>query len=76
MIKAFNNGDINESQRLHRELAPFTRALFLETNPIPVKKAAQLIGLSAGHLRLPLVAMSSENEAKLIVELKAIGALS
>ncbi len=76
LIKAFNNGDINESQRLHRELAPFTRALFLETNPIPVKKAAQLIGLSAGHLRLPLVAMSSENEAKLIIELKAIGALS
>jgi len=76
LINAFNNGDMNESQRLHRELAPFIRALFLETNPIPVKKAAQLIGLAVGHLRLPLVPMSSENEAKLIVELKAIGALS
>lgn len=76
LINAFNNDNMNESQRLHRKLAPFIRTLFLETNPIPVKKAAQLIGLAAGHLRLPLVPMSSENEAKLIVELKAIGALS
>jgi 4-hydroxy-tetrahydrodipicolinate synthase len=76
LIKAFNNGDMNESQRLHRELAPFIRSLFLETNPVPVKKAAQLVGHAAGHLRLPLVPISPENEARLIVELKAIGVLS
>jgi 4-hydroxy-tetrahydrodipicolinate synthase len=76
LIKAFNDGDMNESQRLHRELAPFIRSLFLETNPVPVKKAAQLVGHAAGHLRLPLVPISPENEARLIVELKAIGVLS
>jgi 4-hydroxy-tetrahydrodipicolinate synthase len=76
LIKAFNNRDMNESQRLHRELAPFIRSLFLETNPVPVKKAAQLVGHAAGHLRLPLVPISPENEARLIVELKAIGVLS
>ncbi|MCZ7404640.1 MAG: dihydrodipicolinate synthase family protein, partial [Candidatus Methanoperedens sp.] len=46
-------------------LAPLIRAVFLETNPIPVKKAVELIGLQAGHLRLPLATISEDNERKL-----------
>lgn len=75
MVAAFNNGDMSEAKRLEQELAPLIEALFLETNPIPVKKAAELIGLAAGHLRLPLAPISPGNEAKLLAELKAIGAI-
>jgi 4-hydroxy-tetrahydrodipicolinate synthase len=39
--------------------------VFLETNPIPIKKAVELIGLPAGHLRLPLAPISEDNERKL-----------
>jgi len=65
MVKAFNQGNIQEARKLHFELAPLIRALFLETNPIPVKKAVELIGIPAGDLRLPLSSLSKENEDKL-----------
>ncbi|MCL7415453.1 MAG: 4-hydroxy-tetrahydrodipicolinate synthase [ANME-2 cluster archaeon] len=75
MVAAFKDGDMVTAKKLEAELAPLIDALFLETNPIPVKKAAELIGLAAGHLRLPLAPISPENEARLRAELKAIGAL-
>ncbi|MCZ7405119.1 MAG: 4-hydroxy-tetrahydrodipicolinate synthase [Candidatus Methanoperedens sp.] len=65
MVEAFQRGDMNEARRLHLALAPLIRAVFLETNPIPVKKAVELIGLPAGHLRLPLAPISEDNEKKL-----------
>ncbi len=65
MVEAFQRGDMDEARRLHLALAPLIRAVFLETNPIPVKKAVELIGLPAGNLRLPLASMSEENEKKL-----------
>jgi 4-hydroxy-tetrahydrodipicolinate synthase len=76
MIQAFNDNNMDEARRLHRQLAPLIRALFLETSPIPVKKAAELMGLASGHLRLPLAPLDPGNEIKLIDELKAIGALA
>jgi 4-hydroxy-tetrahydrodipicolinate synthase len=75
MVTAFHEGNNSEAKRLEKELLPLIDALFLETNPIPVKKAAELIGMAAGHLRLPLAPISPENEAKLTAELQAIGAL-
>jgi 4-hydroxy-tetrahydrodipicolinate synthase len=56
---------MKEARRLHLELAPLIRAVFLETNPIPIKKAVELIGLRAGDLRLPLAPISEDNERKL-----------
>ncbi|MHC1585200.1 MAG: 4-hydroxy-tetrahydrodipicolinate synthase [Candidatus Syntropharchaeia archaeon] len=67
--------DIREARRIHYELSPLFDALFLETNPIPVKKAAELCGLAAGHVRSPLGPMSQENEEKLkkvLVEMELI----
>jgi 4-hydroxy-tetrahydrodipicolinate synthase len=75
MVAAFTEGNVEEAKRLEARLAPLIKALFLETNPIPVKKAAELIGLAMGHLRLPLAPLSSGNEAKLVAELKTIGVL-
>jgi len=65
MVDAFRNKDLEKARELHIALAPLIRAVFLETNPIPIKKAVELIGLPAGHLRLPLAAISEENEKKL-----------
>lgn len=65
MVDAFRRGDMDEARKLHFALAPLIRAVFLETNPIPIKKAVELIGLPAGDLRLPLAPMSEENEKKL-----------
>ncbi len=65
MVEAFNNGSMAEARKLHLALAPLIRAVFLETNPIPIKKAVELIGLPAGDLRLPLARISEDNERKL-----------
>jgi len=65
MVKAFQGGDLLKARKIHFELAPLVRAMFLETNPIPVKTAYRLMGLPSGPLRLPLAPMSAENEAKL-----------
>ncbi|MBW6470594.1 MAG: 4-hydroxy-tetrahydrodipicolinate synthase [Methanosarcinaceae archaeon] len=76
LYNAAKNYDITTARNIHYELAPLIRALFNETNPIPVKRAAELIGLASGHLRLPLAPISSENERILIDALKNIGALN
>lgn len=65
LVNAVRNGDLEEARRLHLKLAPLIRAVFLETNPIPIKKAVELIGFPAGNLRLPLAAISEDNERKL-----------
>ncbi len=65
MVEAFRNGDMEEAKKLNLALAPLIRAIFLETNPIPIKKAVELIGLPAGDLRLPLAPISEDNERKL-----------
>ncbi len=50
----FMAGDLERSQELHYELSPLFRAMFIDTNPIPVKKAVGLRGMAAGPVRLPL----------------------
>lgn len=65
MVEAFQKGEQEKARELHLALAPLIRAMFLETNPIPVKKAVELIGLPAGNLRLPLAPISTDNEKKL-----------
>lgn len=65
MVEAFQSRNVEKATELHLSLAPLIRAMFLETNPIPVKKAVELIGLPAGNLRLPLAPISPDNEKKL-----------
>ncbi|HLB69945.1 MAG TPA: 4-hydroxy-tetrahydrodipicolinate synthase [Candidatus Methanoperedens sp.] len=65
MVEAFRRKDLEKARQTHIKLAPLVRAVFLETNPIPVKKAVELIGLPAGEPRLPLAPISPENEKKL-----------
>ena len=65
MVAALNSGDFDRGRELHYQLLPLFRALFVETNPIPVKAAASLLGLCSDEMRLPLVPMSGENLRKL-----------
>jgi 4-hydroxy-tetrahydrodipicolinate synthase len=62
MVNAMARGDLIKARKLHYELAPLVRSMFLETNPIPVKTACRLMGLAAGPLRLPLAPMAPEKE--------------
>jgi len=65
MVDAVLSGDLEKARALHYELLPLVRAMFLETNPIPVKTAYKLMGLAAGPLRLPLASMAAEKETVL-----------
>ena len=78
MVKLVNyalTGDMVAAREVHYEIAPLIRALFTETNPIPVKRAMGLIGLASGHLRLPLAPLSSKNEQVLLEALRTTGVL-
>ena len=54
LYEAYKAGDWTTALELHYELSPLFRALFIETNPIPVKTAVGLRGMAAGPVRLPL----------------------
>ncbi|KRQ87219.1 4-hydroxy-tetrahydrodipicolinate synthase [Caloramator mitchellensis] len=61
MCEKWFNGDIKGSKELQLKMIQLIKALFIETNPIPVKTAMNLMGMNVGHLRLPLVDMSPKN---------------
>ncbi len=65
MVRALLEGDWERGRELHYDLLPLFRALFVETNPIPVKTAASLLGLCSDEMRLPLIPMSGENLRRL-----------
>jgi len=73
MVDAILKGDFEKARSLHYELAPLVRAMFLETNPIPVKTAHKYLGLACGPLRLPLGAMAPEKEQLLREILARLG---
>ncbi len=68
-------GDLAGARAIHQRLFPVIKALFLESNPIPVKTALKLMGRGNGELRLPLCAMAPENESKLQAALAQLGIL-
>jgi len=59
------NGDFVRARQIHFGMLPLMRALFLETNPIPVKQACALMGKCANELRMPLIPMSPAPAEKL-----------
>ncbi len=54
MIRAFLNGDVHTATKIHLDLLPVFKTMFITTNPIPVKAAVNMMGLEAGGLRPPL----------------------
>lgn len=63
MVRAYKIGDSSLAQRLHLQLFPLCRALFVTSNPIPLKAALNSIGVKVGAPRLPLLACSEKELA-------------
>ena len=61
MCSLFAEGKIAEASELQIKYMDLINALFIEVNPIPVKTALNLLGMNAGHLRMPLCEMSPKN---------------
>jgi 4-hydroxy-tetrahydrodipicolinate synthase len=75
LVDAWEAGDTAKARTLHFKLYPLFQALFLETNPIPVKHALALMGKATADLRLPLCPMSQDNLDKLTLVMKDYGLL-
>lgn len=65
LVAEFEVGNIKKARELHYKLLPLVKAMFIETNPIPVKTALGLLGLCKPDLRLPMCPMLPENLEKL-----------
>ncbi|MDQ3429003.1 MAG: 4-hydroxy-tetrahydrodipicolinate synthase [Actinomycetota bacterium] len=61
MVSALLEGNFERGRELHYDLLPLCRALFVETNPIPVKTAASILGLCSDEMRLPMIPLAGEN---------------
>jgi 4-hydroxy-tetrahydrodipicolinate synthase len=75
LVDSALRGDFDSARKIHYRLLPLFDALFLETNPIPVKKAAELLGMGTAKVRLPLEELSQENEKRLKEVLSKLGLL-
>lgn len=75
LVSAFEKGDLKKARELHYKLLPLIKAVFLETNPIPVKTAMGLLGMCEPELRLPMCGMWEGNLEKLKKALKDYGLL-
>ncbi|MGL4954157.1 MAG: 4-hydroxy-tetrahydrodipicolinate synthase [Cetobacterium sp.] len=73
MVYSFLNGDVNEARRLQLKYNGLVKSLFVEVNPIPVKKAMNLLGMNVGGCRLPLGEMEEKSIDILKKELKEVG---
>ncbi len=73
LCSTFFEGDVVKARKIHLKLFPVVKALFLETNPIPIKKAMELMGMAAGKPRMPLVEMSEAHTAVLRSKLTEYG---
>ena len=65
MVMKYLNGDVIGSREIQLKYLELINALFCEVNPIPVKKAMELLGICEGTLRLPLTEMTRENTERL-----------
>ncbi|MBU0635194.1 MAG: 4-hydroxy-tetrahydrodipicolinate synthase [Candidatus Omnitrophica bacterium] len=75
MVEEFEKGNLDKAQQWHYRLLPLVKAMFLETNPICVKTAMELLGMCAPGLRLPLSPMDEKNLKKLRKALSGYGLL-
>jgi 4-hydroxy-tetrahydrodipicolinate synthase len=70
MCAAFEKGDVAKAQALHYKMLPLVKAMFVETNPIPVKTAMGLKKMCDPEMRLPLCEMLPENKERLVKAMK------
>jgi 4-hydroxy-tetrahydrodipicolinate synthase len=75
MIELIETGDVAAARKIHESLSPLFNALFVTSNPIPLKAALELVGRPAGVPRLPLVPATSEERDRVRKALEDAGLL-
>lgn len=75
MIDSFFSGDVEKAKKIHLELMPLFRVLFITTNPIPVKAAMEMMGIKVGPPRPPLCPASEQVKEEIGKVLKSLGAI-
>lgn len=74
LMQAYSEGHVKDAADLNKVMVPLAKAMFVESNPIPIKAAVtKVTGIEAGAPRLPLTPISAAAEAKLDAALKAAG---
>jgi 4-hydroxy-tetrahydrodipicolinate synthase len=73
LVQAMERGDLVAARSAHHRLAPLVDAAFVESNPLPIKAAAALMGRARNILRLPLVPMDPKHEPALRAALATAG---
>jgi 4-hydroxy-tetrahydrodipicolinate synthase len=72
IVNFFKNGNINDAINMHYKFLPLMKLIFIETNPIPIKAAASLLGICKNKLRLPMCEINEENKLKINNMLKEL----
>lgn len=65
LVGSYMRGDTKKAREIHYKLLPLVKALFIETNPIPIKTAMGIMGMCSADLRLPMSPMEDANKEKL-----------
>lgn len=73
MVMEYLNGNVKEARNLQLKMNGVIHALFIETNPIPVKTAMNVMGMNVGKLRMPLTTMEDKNKKVLIDNMEEYG---
>jgi 4-hydroxy-tetrahydrodipicolinate synthase len=75
MIERVETGDVPAARKIHEALSPLCNALFVTSNPIPLKAALEMVGRPAGPPRLPLVPANAEERDRVRKALEDAGLL-
>lgn len=72
MVESYHNGDVKKSREIQLKYLQLINDLFIETNPIPVKEAMNMLGMNVGGYRLPLYEMTKEHKETLKKSLEVL----
>ena len=72
MVRAYLDGDVRKARDMQIKYLDFINALFIETNPIPIKEAMNMAGLNVGGYRMPLCPMADNTKAVLRTEMEKL----
>ena len=75
LAMAYINGDTDKAREMQMKYLDFINALFIETNPIPIKEAMNIVGMNVGGYRMPLCPMAEDTKAVLKGEMEKLGLL-
>lgn len=75
LVQAYKTGEVERALAIHQRIFPICKAMFITSNPMPLKAALNMIGVPVGGLRLPLVACSEQESDAIRTALQAYGML-